>query len=264
MSCEHCPELVLGTLRADADRTLRQVRELKNLVTILNRAMRSVAMGLIEELYNLISLIPEPPLFDLTFLANLFRCPLTPQALLTDFAGEAVTRANIKAASLPWPQKQAKQVIGVADEFTYETLMSTTMARGILAELLRVGGCIDNVIDSIYRLCHQFIESSKFGWLLRIIIRFIREIEHIVDDAGTFACRLAISGANAAALRVTCPSIYADSRMPYKALVTELSTFSFDGALPNGIDSVLDPLMPPMRQLMFKINRWKQARLLVV
>lgn len=265
MSCSTCPELVLGTLRADANNTLRQVREVKALTTILNRACREITAGLIEQILNLVALIPGPPMFDLSFLKNLVTCPLTPQAFVTDWASEAISRAAQKSTEIPFPAKIGYQVVQTGKEMTAEAAMTTGLYRGVTFELMRIANQIENVYRSIRELIANYFDKSiEFQWLFNILFRYCMEVWRIVENSGTFACRLALTTANGALVKSMCPDLYNDPRMPYKALVEELSTFSFDGVWPNGTSSVVDQVKPPMSQLMFKLQAWQSARSLVV
>lgn len=265
MSCATCPELVLGTLRADAESTLRKVREIKALTTILNRAIRDLEAGFISKLIDLVALIPGPPMFDLRFLKNLVTCPLTPQAFVTDWFSEALSRANQKTASLPMPGKIAAQVAAFGQEMTQEAFMTTSMARGVSFEMMRIALQIDNVIRSIRYLIFDFFkENATYQWIFDTIFKYLMEVWRIAENAGTFACQLALTGANGALVRTLCPDIYNDPRMPYKKLVDELTSFSFDGVWPNGLSSTVDQVKPPMSQLMFKIQAWQNSRILVV
>ncbi len=263
--CDTCPEMVLGVLRQECLLTLDQVRRIKNLVTILNRAIREVEGGLVAELERLISLIPDPPLFDLRELINVLTCPLTPQSFVTDLIEDALIRSEQRVSNIPMPARIPAQLTAFNAALVAEGISTTTLYRGVTGILLSLARQIDAVLNQIDELLDNLRNTNElFGWLFDILKQFMRELDRICDGSATFLIRLAMTSANAALVRTACPSLYEDGTLPYKAFVQEMSTFSFTGMLPSGIDDHLQPLMQPMAQIQAKIVGWQTAQLVLV
>lgn len=262
--CDTCPEMVLGVLRQECQTTLQQVREIKSLVGILNRAVRELEQGALDELNRLVALIPDPPLFDLRELVNIVTCPLTPQSIITEMFTEAIIKSEQQVASIPMPARIPAQLAAFNRGMVQEGLYTTTVFRGVKGILLSLAAQVDAVINQIYEIIDYFKTSSKFKWALDILFRFMAEIDRVVAGSATFVMRLAITSANAALVRTICPALYADNTLPYQEFVEEMSSFSFDGFLPGGCDDHIKPFLTPVAAIQAKIVGWQTAQFVLI
>lgn len=198
MSCDTCPELVVGTIAREVQRTLDKVRRIKALTTAFNRLFSEIADKILDDLDALVDLIPAPPVLDISDIVAYYTCPLTPVALEID---------------LTILQKMDPREVGVR-----------------IRRIMREEG---NAVIALYEEAVRRLESYD---LVRLVRKYIQEVYRVMEDAAAFVLEFPINAGRALLVKVLCPDIYEDSRRPFKALVEELTDWSFDGILPSGID----------------------------
>lgn len=255
--------MVLGVLRTDCDDTLRRIREVKALTTILGRAVRDIEAGIVAELSRIIDLIPDPPLFDLRELANIITCPLTPQSFVTDAIALGIADIEAKTAAIPFPGKIPAQ-INLLGQFTIkETYRQTTLYQGVSGILGQIAGMIYAAYRQILILLDTEILKSAFRAVLNIIFKYLYELDRVLGGAAVFAVKLAVTSANAALVRGMCPEIYESGTLPYKSFVAEVSTFKFNGLMPE-LPTSMQPVAGLLLKLQAKLAGWASAQYILI
>lgn len=138
MSCGNCPDAVTFTLRDIVQTELDKVRAIKNLSTVVSRALADVAALAVGVLDAALDLIPTLPGIDFSEILGYLTCPLTPLALAVDFDQfasaldptvqlqriKALGRASLNAARREFEAfldaSDFKQVIGLARRYAGE------------------------------------------------------------------------------------------------------------------------------------------------
>lgn len=149
MSCSTCPAFITGIIEQDVGDALVRVRRIKRLVTILNRALKSLTAEIIAEINALIALIPNPPTFDITQLIKIIQCPLTPQAVIVYQLDDLIAYIEKQTAG-------AGLVGGWALDGPVAATYFAQMPANILVMELRA--FIKRVVDMINRTLRQIWE----------------------------------------------------------------------------------------------------------
>jgi hypothetical protein len=226
VGCDTCPELVVGTIAREVQRTLDKVRRIKALTTMFNRLFSEVAGKIQVDLEALVALIPEPPVLDISDIVAYYTCPLTPVALEID---------------LTILQKMDPREVGVR-----------------LRRILREES------NAVVRLYEEAVLRSADYNLLRLLRSYLREMYRVMEDASEFILEYPINAGRAALVKVLCPAIYADSSRPFKALIDELTTWSFDGILPSGVDERGRAVMRILARAEAKLLAWRTVGTVVI
>ncbi len=133
--------------------------------------------------------------------------------------------------------------------------------RTIAMELRRLASRANISIQADYLVSLRELTSSE---LVFIVQRFVREVYRVVGDITTFTRRYPLALANCAYVRVACPTTYEDPRYPFKALVEELTNWSFNGVLPSGIDPKAEAVCGLVARAELKLVAWREAGTVIV
>lgn len=163
MACENCPDAVTFTLRDIVQTELDKIQALKNLSTVVSRALQDVAALAIETIDAALELIPTLPGLNFSEILGYLTCPLTPLALAVDFEQFASTldptvqlqrikslgRASLNASRRAYEDFLAasdfRQVIGLArrysGEFTRIKFDAVSFAKAIVISATVLAVC---------------------------------------------------------------------------------------------------------------------------
>ncbi len=226
MSCDTCPELVVGTIAREVQRTLDKVRRIKALTTMFNRLFGEIADKIQDDLEALVALIPTPPILDISDIVAYYTCPLTPVALEID---------------LTILQKMDPREVGV-----------------------RIRRIMREEANAVIRLYEEAVRLLKSYDLVRMVRTYLRELYRVMEDASAFILEYPINAGRAALVKVLCPDIYASSSRPFKALIDELTTWSFDGILPSGIDERGRAIVRTLARGEAKLLAWRSVGTVII
>lgn len=226
MSCDTCPELVVGTIAREVQRTLDKVRRIKALTTMFNRLFGEVADKIQDDLEALVALIPAPPVLDISDIVAYYTCPLTPIALEID---------------LTIIQKMDPREVGV-----------------------RIRRIMREEANAVIRLYEEAVRLLKSYDLVRLLRAYLREMYRVMEDASAFILEYPINAGRAALVKVLCPGIYADQSRPFKPLIDELTNWSFDGILPSGVDERGQAIMRTLARGEAKLLAWRTVGTVII
>lgn len=156
MACSGCPDAVTYTLRDVVQVELDKVRAIKNLSTVVSRALQDTAALAIETLDAALDLIPTLPGIDFTEILSYLTCPLTPLALAVDFD-------QFASALDPTVQLQRLKALGRAS------------------------------LNAARREFEAFLDASDFKQIIGLARRYAGEFTRIKFDAVSFAKAIVIS-----------------------------------------------------------------------
>ena len=156
MACENCPDAVTFTLRDIVQTELDKVQALKNLSTVVSRALQDVAALAIETVDAALELIPTLPGLNFSEILGYLTCPLTPLALAVDFE-------QFASALDPTVQLQRIKSLGRAS------------------------------LNASRRAYEDFLAASDFRQVIGLARRYSGEFTRIKFDAVSFAKAIVIS-----------------------------------------------------------------------
>ena len=226
MSCDTCPDAVVATIAAQVQRTLDKVRRIKWVTESFNRLLAQIGDKIIDDIDELVDLIPDPPVLDISDLVAYFTCPLTPVALEID---------------LTLIENMDPRIIGI-----------------------RIQRILKYEVAQVIRLYNEALARLRSYDLVKLIQRYIAEIYRAMGDAAEFIAEYPINAARALTVQVLCPKIYADTALPFKALIDELSNWSFDGIIPSGIDARAQAAVRSVARGEAKLLQWKTAATVIL
>lgn len=264
--CGTCPDVILGLLTQDVYEMLEKVRRVKRIVTCINRLTHDAANLLIDELERILSIIPEPPFFNLQLLTGMLTCPLTPQALVIEQFDRSFSAAQRAASGVTYPSRAGVFLSTLSTEMISETsvLGALQRPRDALVRIIRI---IEGFARQIRRLIETLFEDlsgvDNTGFV-RLMYRLAEELRLTFRDADEYLVKLAVTSGSAALVRSTCPSVYARTDLPFLQYEQEMSSFSFDGILPSGFQGETRRMMELFAQIQLKLARWQSASFLVV
>lgn len=226
MACTDCPDLVVSTIAAQVQGTLDKIRRIKWVTTSFNRLLAQIGDKVVDDLTTLIDLIPDPPVLDISDIVDYFLCPLTPLALEID-----------------------------------PSIFANMDPRQIAVRIRRI---VKNVTADVIRLYNEALRLLRSYDLVRIMQRYVAEIYRAMGDAFEFIAEYPINVGRSLTVQVLCPDIYNNPRWPFKALVAEISNWSFDGIIPTGIDPRAAGNVRLVAQAEAKLLQWKALGTVVV
>lgn len=103
--------------------------------------------------------------------------------------------------------------------------------------------------------------SPESAILYRVFMTYWREILRALDRTDIFVAKLAVSSASANLVRATCPELYRGS--VYENYIRETVDFKFNGLLPSGLSSTIQPLAGSVALLTAKITSWEASALVL-
>jgi hypothetical protein len=99
----------------------------------------------------------------------------------------------------------------------------------------------------------------------QIVRRYLQELYRALSgNPAQFALDIAFCMAQGAYVQAACPSIYNNPNNPFIKLANELSTWSFDGLLPSGMDAEVQRFMTIVAQAWQKVKRWEDLVYIIV
>lgn len=136
---------------------VQRIQAVKEIVTFINRALQDFANGIIDEFNKLVDLIPHPPVVDLSELARILTCPLTPQAIMVEQLTDIISQVERNTASIPYPAKLAAGFTQAGTVMVREQLLLSTIdPRGLARRLSYV---MNEQLRSIHRLIDEVVNS---------------------------------------------------------------------------------------------------------
>ncbi len=226
MACSDCPDLVIATVAAQVQRTLDKVRRIKAVTTSFNRLLAQIGDKVLDDLNGLVDLIPDPPVLDLSDIVAYYLCPLTPVALEIDL-----------------------------------TLLQNMDPR--LVEV-RVRAILKNESARVIKLYNEALRTYRSYDLIVTMQRYVTEVYRAMEDAGEFILEYPVNLGRAVLVQQLCPDIYNDSQWPFRALVTEITDWSFDGVIPTGLDDRAAAAVRLVARAEQKLLAWKTVGTVVV
>lgn len=226
MACTDCPDLIVSTIAAEVQGTLDKVRRIKYVTESFNRLLAQIGDKVLDDLNTLVDLIPDPPTLDISDIIDYFLCPLTPIALEID-----------------------------------PSLLANMDPRLVAVRLRRI---VKNMTAEVIRLYNEALRLLKSYDIVKIMQRYVAEIYRAMGDAFEFIAEYPINAGRALTVKVLCPDIYESNRWPFKALVTELSNWSFDGIVPSGLDERAASSVRLVAAAEAKLLQWKTLCTVVV
>lgn len=261
--CGQCPDFVMGVLTDDCRDTLRRVRNIKQIVTIVNRLVTEVTAQIISDLQRLASMIPLPPVLDLSALVRMLTCPLTPQAIVIQQWADLISYVERAAASVPAQPAHAAAVMSAFGTYTFTqgSLLATLDPRALVNRVVKL---IQSFIRQLRLLIDTFLDTMKGSAYVAMIYRYVREFWQYANSADTLVLRIAVTSASVGLVRATCPDIYARTDLPFKSYNTTMSEFTFDGVLPSGLTDAAIPLFELFVQIEGKLALWSAMPLVLL
>ncbi len=226
MSCDTCPEVVVGTIAAEVQRTLDKVRRIKYLTTVFNRLFSELAGKIEDDLSALIDLIPTPPVLDISDIVAYYTCPLTPIALEID-----------------------------------TTVFQNMDPRLAAVRLRRVMQAETNAVIALYE---EAVQSLRSYTVVRLIRKYVQEVYRTMEDAAAFVLEYPINLGRSILVRELCPDIYDSDARPFKALVEELQDWTFDGILPAGVNSEAESVIRILATGEARLLAWRTLGTIIV
>lgn len=226
MSCADCPELVVGTIAREVQKTLDKVRRVKELTRTFNRLLTEIQGKIEDDLQALIDRIPTPPVLDISDIIDYYQCPLTP--------------------------------IAVQIDLTILRNMDPRLVGQRLAVIIR------SETEAVIRLYEEAVRRLRSYDLVRLVRKYIQEVYRVMEDATRFVLEYPVNLGRALLVKELCPDIYADPGRPFKALVDEVTTWSFDGLMPSDIDSRARSVVRVLAQGESKLLAWKTLGTVIV
>lgn len=226
MACSDCPDLVVATIAAQVQRTLDKVRRIKEVTRSFNLLLAQIGDKILDDLNDLVGLIPDPPVLDISDIVDYFLCPLTPVALEIDL-----------------------------------TLLQNMDPRLIAVRVRRI---LKDETARVIALYDAALRKLRSYDLVKILQRYIAEVYRAMGDALEFILEYPINLGRALLVKAMCPAIYADGQWPFQALVTELQDWSFDGVVPSGIDARAEGVVRLVAQAEVKLLAWKNVATVIV
>ena len=267
--CGTCPDFILGTLVNDCQNTLYRVQRIKKLVTIVNDLAASLTQQALDDLRRLLGMIPNPPLLDFQQIIAMLTCPLTPQSLVIGEVDKWMSNAIQKAATIPNPARYGAVGGFFKDEFlkfvaeinpTYQSIygdIEKLLKEKIVEPIKAFGRQIEKMIDS-------FLETLDGSAYLRIIMRVWRDLYEQALSTDVLALSLAITSASVAGVRATCPEVFKREDLPFARFVSEVSTFSFNGVIPSGLEGLAVQLATILAEIQGKLLLWQSIPLVLL
>lgn len=226
MACTDCPDIVVATIAAQVQGTLDKVRRIKWVTQSFNQLLAQFGDKIVDDLNGLVDLIPDPPLLDLSDIVDYFLCPLTPIALEIDL-----------------------------------TLLQNMDPRLVAVRVRRI---LKDETARILLLYDEALRALASYDLVAVMRRYLAEVYRAMGDAFAFIAEYPINISRALLVKGLCPAIYADSRWPFKALVDEVSDWSFDGVIPTGIDVRAEAPLRLLARAEVKLLSWRTVATVVV
>lgn len=155
-ACAGCPDSVTYTLRDVVQIELDKVRAIKNLSTVVSRALQDVAGLAIDAVDAALDLIPTLPGLDFSEILGYLTCPLLPLALAIDF-----------------------------EEFS--SILDPTVQLQRIKQLGRAS------LNNARRAFEDFLDASDFKQVIGLARRYAGEFTRIKFDATSFAKAIVIS-----------------------------------------------------------------------
>ncbi len=187
-------------------------------------------------------------------------------AILAAIADKIVDDLNVLVDLIPDPP-----LLDLTDIAAYLTCPLTPLAvaniliagdpRVIAMELRRLASKANISIQANYLIALRALTSAE---LVFIVQRFVREVFRVVGDITAFSRLYPLALANCAYVRVACPTTYEDPQYPFKALVEELTDWSFNGLLPSGIDQKAEEVCGLVARAELKLMTWREAGTVIV
>lgn len=85
-ACSLCPDYITSAVQKPVEEALGQVRSVKRRALSVNASLKGIVGSAAADVAGVSALIPLPPVIDLTEIAAIIACPLTPLALALDAA----------------------------------------------------------------------------------------------------------------------------------------------------------------------------------
>ena len=222
MACSDCPQFIISPIASDVQQTLNRILEIQWVTSsfspVLQRVLSSVNTALDKDLRTLISLIPDPPVIDLSAIVGMLLCPLTPVSLGLD--------PELVAAMDP---------------------------QQVLVRLRRV---LKAEADLVVRNYNAAVLALPTASVIKIMRDYMKELHRAMGDASDFAANYPVAVGLAAVVQAVCPDIYADTAWPFQALVEAVSNWSFDGVLPTGLPLDAQVAVTLVAQAEAKLLTW--------
>ena len=101
--------------------------------------------------------------------------------------------------------------------------------------------------------------------IAQMVRRYLQELYRALSgNPAQFALDIAFCMAQGAYVQAACPAIYSNPNLPFITLANELSTWSFDGLLPSGMDADVYRFMKIIAQAWQKIKKWEDLVYIIV
>jgi hypothetical protein len=101
--------------------------------------------------------------------------------------------------------------------------------------------------------------------IAQMVRRYLQELYRALSgNPAQFALDIAFCMAQGAYVQAACPAIYNNPANPFITLANELSSWSFDGLLPSGMDADVHRFMTIIAQAWQKIKKWEDLAYIIV
>lgn len=219
MACETCPPSVIAVVANEVADMLNRVERIKYLTVNFNAAfLRMLTVIIADDLDAWIAAIPLPPLVDIAGMLDALLCPLTPLAYAID-----PTVLN----TLPFSQLYYQ----LTQDWDQEM-------RNVNAAYIRT------------------TESLNSAFLIQFAQMYMRELFQAMGDPFEFPIRLALVEGYVTYVSQVCPELYKNRSYPFMAFTDAMTTFTFTGMLPNGLDPSVQPILDKVVEAEMRILGW--------